>query len=249
MWKVHAWWRPRGEDDGTDLSLPSEGQQRLAQLRDALTAEARPHELVGSAEPLALFRATAASAAMTTRSPLTRRIPVLSPLMSARAGAAVAGIAIGLGGTAVVAWSASRPPAAPSTVTPATTSTSPSPKPSDRPVGPDANGPAKFGLCRAWSNHHKHDDGVERAKGSVAMRNLAAAAGGEDKVEAFCAAVPHPGNGPKAGKDDATEDGKDGKAGKSGKDKPAHAGPKDKSTPAGPKDKAAPSPSPTPSSP
>ena len=244
VWRLLAWWRPRPEGDGTDVALPSDVSQPVAQLCQSLTAEARPHELTGLAEPLALFRATVASTSASTPSPTMRRLPVLSSLMSARASAAVAGIAIGLGGTAVVAYSATRPPTAPSTVTPAsgsvtpTAKPSPSAKPSDRPVGPDATGPAAFGLCRAWSNHQKHDDGVERAEGSVAMRNLATAAGGEAKIAAFCAKVAHPGKGPKAKED--------GKAGRSGKDMPTPQGPKDKATPANPKD-LSPSPKATPS--
>lgn len=239
IWRLLAWWRPRREGDGTDLALPPDASDPVAQLCQSLTAEARPHELTGLAEPLALFRATVASTSAPTPSPTMRRIPVLSSLMSARAGAAVAGIAIGLGGTAVVAYSATRPP----TTAPASTETpsakpSPGAKPSDRPVGPDATGPAASGLCRAWSNHQKHDDGVERAEGSVAMRNLATAAGGEAKIEAFCAKVDHPGNGPKPKED--------GTAGRSGKDKPTPQGPKDKATPADPEDPS-PSPKATPS--
>ena len=56
-------------------------------------------------------------------------------------------------------------------------------------VGPDATGPAAFGLCNAWS-HAKPSK--QTATHSVAFRNLVAAAGGEDKVAAYCASVEHP---------------------------------------------------------
>jgi DNA-directed RNA polymerase specialized sigma24 family protein len=51
------------------------------------------------------------------------------------------------------------------------------------PVGPAATSSAARGLCQAWS--------ADKAKGaardtSVAFRNLAAAAGGPDKVDAYC---------------------------------------------------------------
>lgn len=68
-------------------------------------------------------------------------------------------------------------------------------KPSGAPtqaVGPDATGPAAFGLCTAWS-HAKPSK--QTATHSVAFRNLVAAAGGEDKVEAYCASVQHPSAG------------------------------------------------------
>jgi hypothetical protein len=59
-------------------------------------------------------------------------------------------------------------------------------------VGPDATGPAAHGLCTAWS----HAKPAKRtASHSVAFRNLVTAAGGVDKVEAYCASVPRPSAG------------------------------------------------------
>lgn len=55
-------------------------------------------------------------------------------------------------------------------------------------VGPDATGPAAFGLCNAWSH-----GGL--ATVSVAYRNLAAAAGGADGIQAYCATIVKPGGG------------------------------------------------------
>ena len=62
-------------------------------------------------------------------------------------------------------------------------------------VGPHAAGSPAAGLCRAWA--------VDKAKGtardrSVAFRNVSGAAGGADKVEAYCAGVlvPKPTQGP-----------------------------------------------------
>jgi len=69
------------------------------------------------------------------------------------------------------------------------------PKPGGAPataVGPDATGPAAHGLCTAWS----HAKPAKRtASHSVAFRNLVTAAGGADKVEAYCASVPRPSAG------------------------------------------------------
>jgi len=58
-------------------------------------------------------------------------------------------------------------------------------------VGPDASGPAAFGLCTAWG--HVQTQGQVADK-SVAFRNLATAAGGADKITAYCATVLHPGS-------------------------------------------------------
>jgi hypothetical protein len=55
-------------------------------------------------------------------------------------------------------------------------------------VGPDATGPAAFGLCNAWAH-----GGLGAA--SVAYRNLSAAAGGPDGIGAYCATVTKPGGG------------------------------------------------------
>ncbi len=57
-------------------------------------------------------------------------------------------------------------------------------------VGPDATGPASFGLCTAWG--HVQTEGQVADK-SVAFRNLATAAGGADKITAYCATVLAPG--------------------------------------------------------
>lgn len=59
---------------------------------------------------------------------------------------------------------------------------------SSRAVGPDATGPAAFGLCTAWSK-----GGLSTT--SVAYRNLETASGGAGGIAAYCATVVKPGNG------------------------------------------------------
>ena len=54
------------------------------------------------------------------------------------------------------------------------------------PVGPDATGPAAFGLCTAFGK-----GGLNSA--SVAYRNLAQAAGGASNIATYCATVKAPG--------------------------------------------------------
>jgi len=51
-------------------------------------------------------------------------------------------------------------------------------------VGPDASGAARAGLCRAWQAGQGADHG-QRAE-SVAFQALVEAAGGADKVAAYC---------------------------------------------------------------
>lgn len=58
-------------------------------------------------------------------------------------------------------------------------------KDAGRPVGPDATGPAAHGLCTAYS-HHPHGRSLGH---SIAMRNLARAAGGTDRIHTYCASV------------------------------------------------------------
>jgi hypothetical protein len=53
--------------------------------------------------------------------------------------------------------------------------------------GPDAMAAARAGLCQAWQAGRGGDNG--RWADSVAFRALAAAAGGPDKVAAFCQAT------------------------------------------------------------
>jgi hypothetical protein len=54
-------------------------------------------------------------------------------------------------------------------------------------TGPDAMAAARAGLCQAWQSGEGADHG--RREDSVAFRALAAAAGGADKVDAFCQAT------------------------------------------------------------
>lgn len=75
---------------------------------------------------------------------------------------------------------------------PTTTETTEVPAPDGGPdpagVGPDATGPARHGLCRAFGGRETMPEG------SVAARNLAAAAAAEGMTVAeFCAATPAPG--------------------------------------------------------
>ena len=58
------------------------------------------------------------------------------------------------------------------------------------PVGPPATGSAAYGLCRAYQQAEEHGNADQK---SVAFRNLVNAAGGADRVAAYCGTVRHPG--------------------------------------------------------
>ena len=128
-----------------------------------------------------------------------------------RALASAAGAAVALGGVATILFASGvMGPSQPTLVTPVATSTTGAAKATPKadktgtPVGPDASGPAAFGLCNAWTHHQAQDK--EKPGNSVAFRNLAKAAGGEAKIAAYCAKVPHPGstNGTKTPKGSST---------------------------------------------
>lgn len=118
---------------------------------------------------------------------------MLSSLLSAKA-AAAAVAAVALGGAASAAYAGALP--APAQKLAHDTIGAPSPHPSGSPgahatpVGPDATGPAAFGLCTAYKHAMVHGTAAQK---SVAFRNLAAAAGGSANVTAYCATVAHPG--------------------------------------------------------
>jgi hypothetical protein len=169
----------------------------VAGVLAALTAGPAGDELAGEAAALAEFRNRVGVPVPASRSH-RRRHPLLTSLLPARAAAAAATAALTLGGFATAAFAGALPapaqqfahhtfgaPAAgggqPTGTRPSATAT---------PVGPDATGPAAFGLCTAWTHAKAHGTSSQQA---VAFRNLAAAAGGASNIAAYCAAVPHPG--------------------------------------------------------
>ena len=124
---------------------------------------------------------------------------MLSPI-----GASIAGLALALGGTAAAAYNGALPapaqnfahtvigaPAATATQLRTNTGThAGDPSSAGTPVGPDASGSAAFGLCTAWTQHQTNGASTNgNADDAVAFKNLAAAAGGADKVAAYCATI------------------------------------------------------------
>ena len=113
----------------------------------------------------------------------------LFSFISAKAAAGVlAVVALGAGGTAAAAYTSSLPDPARQSAHGAEPSPSAaaSPSPSASRVGPDAAGPAAFGLCQAFTH------GGLDAK-STAYASLARAAKGASNIASYCAGVAHPG--------------------------------------------------------
>ncbi len=185
----------------------------VADLRSSGTAD----ELADEQEYVAGFLAARSAARISARTaPLTRRTRMIPAVLTGKLAALALG-AVAIGGTAAAytgalpamvhglaratgtgSWEKpdmppvtgpghSRTPSPTTTPGPsASTGSSPSP-------GPDAAGAAAFGLCNAFTH-----GGL--ATGSTAYAALVTAAGGADKITAYCAAVPRPGrNGSSSG--------------------------------------------------
>jgi hypothetical protein len=180
------------------------GLQPAAALLAALNAAPQEGELAGHARVLAEFRRRGGMPVHARRS-ARRRSRLLTVLLTAKAAAAAAAAAVALGGVAAAAYTSTLPAPAQKFAHSMIGAPSPSPSasPSHRPgtphatpartdaAGPDATGPAAFGLCTAYAHAKAHGTASQKA---IAFRNLAAAAGGAAKIAAYCAAVPHPGS-------------------------------------------------------
>ena len=170
-------------------------------LLAALTAPATEAELAGETSARVAFRTTTTVPASHRRRPAWRPA-VLSTLLASKLTTALAAGAVGLSGAAAAAYTGSLPDTAQDVAhntihAPAAKHhAKPSTAPSATPVGPDATGPAAYGLCTAFDKERTHGKAAEK---SIAYRNLATAAGGADKIAAYCATVPKPSDSPAAG--------------------------------------------------
>ena len=212
--------RPYQGDDHLEAMLsgqplPENADAELHGVNELLTAlraaPVDPVERSGQARALDAYRQTFATSDPAHQR--RRRPAMLSTLLGAKLGAALAAGVVGFGGVAVAAAAGVLPDAAQdfahhtvgvvpaahpdksakdvkTTETTETTETAETTKAT--PVGPDATGPAAFGLCTAWS--HAKDSG-NAAEKSIAFRNLATAAtaAGANDVTAYCATVVKPG--------------------------------------------------------
>jgi hypothetical protein len=193
---------------GSTLASAPPGYGGLARLLAAATAPAAPEELVG--ERLAMAEV---AAVMRSRRPtlVPRRSAVSRKVLTIKAAAAALVAVLSIGGVAAAAGGLLPDQASPvADQAPATTgadaaahglgkaaaanlggSANGSVKAGSAAgegrasaVGPDATGAARAGLCRAWQAGQGADHG-QKAE-SVAFQALVDAAGGADKVAAYC---------------------------------------------------------------
>jgi hypothetical protein len=161
------------------------GYDAVVRLLAAATAPASPDELAGEEAVMAEFVATAGSRPATRAA---RRSGKPSRLLRVKAAAAIVAAALSIGGVAAAATTGllGKParPVAPQA-------------PSSSGVGPAGHAPGgaagtgldrahRRGLCRAWQADQGNRAGSR--EDSAAFRALAAAAGGADKIPAYCKA-------------------------------------------------------------
>jgi hypothetical protein len=191
-------------DGRVDPASAPPGYGRLARLLAAATAPAAPEELAGEQRVLGEFTAVMRSH-LPTLSP--RRTPVPRKLLTIKAAAAALVAVLSIGGVAAAAGGLlpdQASPVAGQAVT--TTGTDAAAHGLGKAaaanlggsaqagategqgrasaVGPDATAAARAGLCRAWQAGQGGDHG--RRMEAVAFQALVDAAGGADKVAAYC---------------------------------------------------------------
>jgi hypothetical protein len=182
-------WTLEGLLDGAE---PATGDP-AAPLAALIASTRRPgdaFELRGAADVLAAFREI--SAVDEPVSPPTRRIAMLSTITRSKLIIAATAGALSVGAASAAALTGTLPDGAQSVAHRLLNA----PAPGGHGVGPDATGPAAQGLCAAWTDHQA--SGETPSSNSVAFRNLATAAGGEDGIATYCASVLNPTSSPTA---------------------------------------------------
>jgi hypothetical protein len=198
-------WPTRPEAQALDALLsgncrPEEapaGLRPVAEVLVALQAPPDRQEVAGWGQALTVYREIAGRPGMPAR-PRSRRPRLIAAPLGARLAAAAGAAAIAvLGGGVAAAYTGSLPGALQkiaheAIAAPAVhkSSATPTPQSSGHPAGPSVTSAAAYGLCNAYQNAEKHGNASQQ---SVAFRNLVNAAGGADRVAAYCASVPHPG--------------------------------------------------------
>jgi hypothetical protein len=176
----------------------------LSHLLVAAAAPPRPEELVGLRAAVAAFEATGQDGDLSVA--VASRRPVFARSVAVKAAAGVAVVLFS--GTALAAETGNLPGASqqhahdlfsalgvpppdadPTPTGPPTERTTPTPAPSSGNHGatPDATSAATLGLCRSWQARQKNPK--NKPMKAESLRVLAAAAGGEEHIAAFCTAL------------------------------------------------------------
>lgn len=186
----------------------STAHPELSRLLAAAAAPARPDELAGLSAAVAAFKEASRDTSVSV-APVTRRSLLVRPVaVKIAAGVAV----VLLGGVALAAETGNLPSGTqqrahellsplgvPSPDAGASASTSPTatrplaeeatpslaPSPGNNGRTLDPTSPAVLGLCRAWQARQKNPK--DKPMTGEAFRDLAAVAGGEEAISAFCA--------------------------------------------------------------
>ncbi|HEX8867446.1 MAG TPA: hypothetical protein VF821_17440, partial [Lentzea sp.] len=181
--------------EGREMSEHGSGNDRLSDLLAAASAPARHHELAGEEAAVAAFRTARLATAPQRRRP--RMLSLLSVKIAATAAAAAGGIALAAAAGALPGQHREDPAPTADTNVITTSSTTAASKQKPAEGKPDTNpspSPSLKGLCQAWTSGAGADHG--KAHENPAFSALITAAGGADKVPAFCADLPEdkPGN-------------------------------------------------------
>ncbi|WP_045312631.1 hypothetical protein [Lentzea aerocolonigenes] len=177
------------------------GHDRLSDLLAAATAPARDHELAGEQAAVTAFLAARPTAAPQPRRP--RMLSLLSVKIAATAAAAAGGIALAAAAGALPGQQREEPaPTAGTKVVSTSTTTKPANPgtPDRKPDNSASPSPSLKGLCQAYSSGAGAEHG--KARENPAFSALVTAAGGADRVPAFCAGLlaDKPGNTDKGDK-------------------------------------------------
>ena len=171
---------------GTELPADTAaGLRPVADVLAALRAGPARDELAGLAAAQAEFRRGFGVPDHPKRS--SRRRPAgLASRLGVKAAAAAVVAAISLGGVAAAAYAGVLPGSWQQFAHRTIGAPAGHQADHDTPVGPRVPGPAAQGLCNSYSHAKAHGNAKQKA---VAFRNLVKAAGGPEKVAAWCAAV------------------------------------------------------------
>ena len=184
----------------------------VARLVKAARGPATPEELAGEGAAIAAFTAVVHADPSTL---VPRRATMPSKLISVKAAAAVLAAVLSVGGVAAAATGL-LPDRAAQQATDHASSAAGGGSPAQAQGnggqgtanGPDATGAAKDGLCQAWQSGQGSTNG--KRMDSTAFQALATAAGGADKVAAYCQTSTTASHGNAANGPDATGAAKDG---------------------------------------
>jgi hypothetical protein len=191
-------------DGRLDPASVPPGYGGLARLLGVAAAPATPEELAGEHLVMAEFNAVMRSTSPTL---VPRRTAVLRKVLTMKAAAAALVAVLSIGGVAAAATGLLPDQASPAAEQAAATTAadaaahglgkaaaanlggaaqtrSAGGQGRESAVGPDAAGAARAGLCRAWEAGQGADNG--QRMDAVAFQALAEAAGGADKVAAYC---------------------------------------------------------------